>query len=219
MDEQPAQPKLNLRHMAPDQAQHDSRQSYLETVLSCPPQPAGPKALPYEPYPVYRRLAHRPLSAALGINNFTNDTLVPPPLPEAAVSANMPSFHDFPAGAFCIDCNSCGESIPNEHYHCSICDNGDFDLCQVCVDHGVSCDGQEHWLIKRSIRGGLVIPSVTQTIAPKGVTKPSDKAAVVQEMKQSLPVHEDENDTIAERTCNSCIRGILIFKAGKLIDG
>ncbi len=205
MDEQPALGNPNKDSTPPQVGHHESRQSYLETVLSYPPQPALSSAIPYEPYPTYRRATYRPaaLSTALGMNNATNDTLVPAVSTEAPVSTNIPSFRDYPSGAFCIDCNNCGKSIPNEHYHCSICDNGDFDLCQGCVDRGVSCDGEEHWLIKRSIRGGEVIPSVTETIAPKSV----NKGTSIPEMKQPLPGNDYEDDSIAERTCNSCIKG------------
>jgi len=143
----------------------------------------------------------------MGLNNATNETLVAPPVSTTApISTNVPNFRNYPSGAFYIDCNNCGKSILNEHYHCSICDAGDFDLCQGCVDRGVGCDGEEHWLIKRSIRGGTVIPSVTETIAPK---KATDKAADTQDMKESVPLNEDEDESVAERTCNSCIRGNL----------
>ena len=141
----------------------------------------------------------------MGLNNATTETLVVPPVSTTAqTSTNVTNFCDYPSGAFCIDCNNCGKSIPNEHYHCSICDAGDFDLCRSCVDRGVTCDGEEHWLIKRSIRGGMVIPSVTETIAPK---KATDEAADTQDMKESVPLNEDEDESIAERTCNSCIKG------------
>jgi next-to-BRCA1 protein 1 len=143
----------------------------------------------------------------MGLNNATTETLVVPPVSTTAqISTNVPNFCDYPSGAFCIDCNHCGKSIPNEHYHCSICDAGDFDLCRSCVDRGVTCDGEEHWLIKRSIKGGMVIPSVTETIAPK---KATDKTVDTQDMKESVPLNEDEDESIAERTCNSCIRGNL----------
>lgn len=143
----------------------------------------------------------------MGLNNATNETLVAPPVSATApISTNVPNFRNYPSGAFYIDCNHCGNSILNEHYHCSICDAGDFDLCQSCVDQGVTCGGEEHWLIKRSIKGGMVIPSVTETIAPK---KATDKAVVTQDMKESVPLNEDEDESVAERTCNSCIRGNL----------
>jgi next-to-BRCA1 protein 1 len=209
MDEQPNSVKVNKGPTPPHKAQAESRPSYLDTVLSYPPQPTAPSLPPYDPYTTYRPAAYRStaLSTAMGLNNTTNDTLVMPPLSTTTpMPTNIPNFHDYPSGAFCIDCNNCGKSIPHEHYHCSICDAGDFDLCQGCVDRGVTCDGEEHWLIKRSIRGGMVIPSVTETIAPK---KPISKPVGTQDMKESVPLNEYEDESVAERTCNSCIRGDL----------
>ncbi|EKV16754.1 hypothetical protein PDIG_19430 [Penicillium digitatum PHI26] len=81
--------------------------------------------------------------------------------------------HQFPVishsssnGMFCIDCNDCGRSIANAHYHCSICENGDYDLCLQCVGAGASCRGEGHWLIKRTVKDGVVTNSTTETIAP-----------------------------------------------------
>lgn len=207
MDEQPISVKADKGPTPSYKAQAEPRPSYLDTVLSYPSQATAPSLRPYDPYKTYRPGALRPtaLSTTLGLNNNTNDTLVMPPVPTTMpMSANIPNFHDYPSGAFCIDCNHCGKSIPNEHYHCSICDAGDFDLCQSCVEQGVTCDGNEHWLIKRSIRGGMVIPSVTETIAPK---KAINKPFGIQDMKESIPPNEYEDDSVAERTCNSCIRG------------
>lgn len=82
--------------------------------------------------------------------------------------------HQFPVishassnGMFCIDCNHCGRSIANAHYHCSICENGDYDLCLQCVGAGASCRGEGHWLIKRTVKDGVVTNSTTETIPPR----------------------------------------------------
>ena len=206
MDEQPTSAKVEKSPSPPQKAQPESRPSYMDTVLSYPPQPAPPSLPPYDLYATYRPGSFRSTSLSTAMS-FTNDAVVMPPVSTTTpLSTNIPNFHDYPSGAFCIDCNNCGKSIPNEHYHCSICDTGDFDLCQGCVDRGVTCDGEEHWLIKRSIRGGVVIPSVTETIAPK---KPINKTASTQDMKESVPVNEFEDESVGERTCNSCIRGNL----------
>jgi hypothetical protein len=52
-----------------------------------------------------------------------------------------------------------------------------------------------------------VIPSITETIAPK---KAGDKTTGTQDMKERIPLNEYEDESVAERTCNSCIRGKLI---------
>lgn len=100
---------------------------------------------------------------------------------------------------FSVYCNNCTDAIPDEHYHCSTCDDGDFDLCQACVDDGVLCGGEGHWLIKRFVKNGKVINSTTETIAPK------PKATPFSESKTTLV--PDENKIIPSRTCNSCIQG------------
>ena len=209
MGEQPASVKADKGPTPPYKPQGEPRPSYLDTVLSYPSQPAAPSLPPYDPYTTYRPAPFRPaaLPAAMGLNNATSETLAMPPASTTSpISSCVPPFQSYPVGAFCIDCNNCGKPIPNEHYHCSICDAGDFDLCQSCVDQGVTCGGNEHWLIKRSIKGGSVLPSTTETIAPKKV---GDKRTGAQDTKERVPLNEYEDEPVAERTCNSCIRGKL----------
>ncbi|PBP16450.1 hypothetical protein BUE80_DR012841 [Diplocarpon rosae] len=59
-----------------------------------------------------------------------------------------------------VYCNNCQASTSDAHYHCSTCDDGDFDLCQTCVDNGITCGGVEHWLIKRFVKNGQYIYGV-----------------------------------------------------------
>jgi next to BRCA1 gene 1 protein len=99
---------------------------------------------------------------------------------------------------FSVYCNNCSESIPDEHYHCSTCDDGDYDLCQNCVNQGVLCGGEDHWMIKRFVKNGKVINSTTETIAPKPAAA-EPKAAPI--------IPEDLEVPVATRTCNSCIQG------------
>jgi next-to-BRCA1 protein 1 len=75
--------------------------------------------------------------------------------------------HSSPNGMFCIDCNNCGRSIANEHYHCSICEYGDYDVCPQCIEAGASCRSDGHWLIKRMVVNGIVTNSTTETIPPR----------------------------------------------------
>jgi len=98
------------------------------------------------------------------------------------------------AGVFSVYCNNCSNLIPSEHFHCSTCDNGDYDLCQRCVKDGVLCGGEDHWMIKRFLSSGKVINSTTETLAPKAA-----------ESKVTL-VQPREEEVVGEtRTCNSCI--------------
>ncbi|KAH6674313.1 putative next to BRCA1 gene 1 protein [Halenospora varia] len=101
---------------------------------------------------------------------------------------------------FSVYCNNCNDAIPDEHYHCSTCDDGDFDLCQNCVNAGVLCGDEEHWMIKRFVKNGKVINSTTETIAPK----PKAPKALFSESKTTLVAPEPQI-AAATRTCNSCI--------------
>ena len=112
----------------------------------------------------------------------------------------------FQSNSFTICCNHCDKTIPDAHWHCSICERGDFDLCQDCVEKGCLCDGEDHWLIKRFVKGGKVINSTTETIAPKKAIKIEEKAipgAFTSDIKrEDIPELVD-----LSRTCNSCVGG------------
>jgi next-to-BRCA1 protein 1 len=102
------------------------------------------------------------------------------------------------ASTYSVYCNKCNHPIPDEHYHCSTCDDGDFDLCQDCVAAGELCGGESHWMIKRFVKNGKVINSTTETIAPR---------TTYSESKTTLVAVEDTKDEVAaSRTCNSCIQ-------------
>jgi next-to-BRCA1 protein 1 len=99
--------------------------------------------------------------------------------------------------------------MANEHYHCNVCDDGDYDLCETCVTAGVHCPGESHWLIKRFVKNGQVINSTTEKLVPK--TKPAAQpcqpempGAFMDEKK-----FEEESDEEPSRTCNSCVKGKL----------
>ncbi|KAK4121410.1 hypothetical protein N657DRAFT_128434 [Parathielavia appendiculata] len=106
--------------------------------------------------------------------------------------------------SYAVCCNSCDRTIPDAHYHCSTCDDGDFDLCQDCVDRGVTCKGPSHWLIKRFVKNGVIINSTTERLAPK--PKPKPKApSPAQAPQRIVPVF---NDLLyaSIRTCNCCVQ-------------
>nr|URN46144.1 Nbr1 [Thermochaetoides thermophila] len=97
-----------------------------------------------------------------------------PPVPAPAPAAvPLPCRVDCPPlrSHYAVCCNNCDRTIPDAHYHCSTCDDGDFDLCQECVDRGVTCKGADHWMIKRFVRDGVIINSTTERLPPK--TKPA----------------------------------------------
>lgn len=136
---------------------NQTRHSYLETVLS---PLAPPNTLP--------------LNDSVQVPHSTGEKELPLGQPRYRTFEMDQEKHQFPVishsssnGMFCIDCNNCGRSIANAHYHCSICENGDYDLCLQCVGAGSSCRGEGHWLIKRTVKDGVVTNSTTETIAPR----------------------------------------------------
>ena len=93
--------------------------------------------------------------------------------------------------------------MDDEHFHCSVCDNGDYDLCPACVDSGIHCPGEGHWMVKRFVKNGNVVNSTTQRIAPKvKATESKDIPGAFTDEKQSVTYEEE-----ATRTCNSCVKG------------
>lgn len=88
-------------------------------------------------------------------------------------SANSPAIRT----PFPICCNNCANVIPNTHWHCSICDDGDFDLCANSVKKKVLYNAPGHCLIKWFLDGEKVLNSTTETLAPKKDTKSEPKTS------------------------------------------
>ncbi|KAI1418627.1 hypothetical protein F5Y13DRAFT_149576 [Hypoxylon sp. FL1857] len=116
-----------------------------------------------------------------------------------------------PKRPFTVCCNSCDRAVPDAHFHCSTCDDGDFDLCQDCVNQGITCYGEGHWLIKRNIKDGQINYSTTH-IAPKTSRPEPKKETLAPSM--SLPIRPAESVNWAstwetsynDRTCNCCVQ-------------
>ena len=50
-----------------------------------------------------------------------------------------------------VACGYCGDITPDIHFHCNICDSGDWDICQACYEKGRRCLVREHRMVKRAI--------------------------------------------------------------------
>ncbi|KAF1834410.1 hypothetical protein BDW02DRAFT_334041 [Decorospora gaudefroyi] len=103
-----------------------------------------------------------------------------------------------------VYCNNCKEPMEDEHFHCSVCDGGDYDLCPACVDNGIHCPGTGHWMVKRFVKNGNVVNSTTQRLAPKLKAEQDEDQEVpgaFTDEKQSV-AYEDE----PTRTCNCCVK-------------
>jgi next-to-BRCA1 protein 1 len=125
----------------------------------------------------------------------------PAPAPESPCNVECPAIHT----NYAVCCNSCDQTIPDAHYHCSTCDDGDFDLCQTCVNQGVTCKGSNHWLIKRFVKSGVIINSTTERLGPKPKPKKPVQLGTVPSAERIIPVFND-NVYPSMRTCNCCVR-------------
>ena len=120
------------------------------------------------------------------------------------------SFH-VPGASFTVCCNSCDSTIPDAHWHCSICDDGDYDLCRDCVTTGVHCGVEGHFLIKRSIENGKVISSTTETIAPTKALKIETEKEVPGAFTSDVKEEQLSDMLEMSRTCNSCVNGKFLM--------
>ncbi|EQK99808.1 ZZ type zinc finger domain-containing protein [Ophiocordyceps sinensis CO18] len=160
-----------------------------------------------------------------------NDAAVPnKPVPSGPAQGNEVFLLNKPAtscsarGGFAVCCNRCEKTIPDAHYHCSTCDDGDFDLCQSCVSAGDTCYNDGHWLIKRMMKNGQLVNSTTDPI----VSWPKSKAHDKEEPKKIVSItHDYASDVFGKpivprtavdsastrgaclsnmRTCNCCVQ-------------
>ncbi|KAF2798124.1 hypothetical protein K505DRAFT_121564 [Melanomma pulvis-pyrius CBS 109.77] len=101
-----------------------------------------------------------------------------------------------------VFCNNCNQPMEDAHFHCSICDHGDYDLCPSCVDSGIHCPGAGHWMVKRFVKDGSVVNSTTERVGPK--SKP-EKPEVEQNIPGAFtkPAFVEDEPT---RTCNCCVK-------------
>ncbi|CAN8106209.1 unnamed protein product [Discula destructiva] len=125
---------------------------------------------------------------------------------------------------FAVCCNHCDRTIPDAHYHCSTCDEGDYDLCPACVDMGITCNNADHWLLKRFVRGDFIVVSTTEKVSPKpkvpkedveekpishtfSTELPKSSKAVPSQSYVPVPVTAPRSFSITPtRTCNSCVQ-------------
>jgi next-to-BRCA1 protein 1 len=222
VNEPVSQPSLSEN--APEE-QGPARYSYLETVLGSPPPVPGVEVVPSgtsESVPDLLGALEKPASVGPQSVQWTKDGIAPaqPGYRDFVLNADNVDVpivsHRSPTGVFCIDCNNCGRSIPNEHYHCSICEDGDFDLCSQCVNSGVTCLSEDHWLIKRIVQDGIVTNSTTERVAPRKLEEPRKSKAASETLPELAPEKAPEPTPATaekyplqpiERICNACLKG------------
>ncbi|GAB1315092.1 hypothetical protein MFIFM68171_05302 [Madurella fahalii] len=170
-------------------------------VEPAPEEPEKPATSLEELRSIKEMLEERPVA--------TEECSRPTP-PSTSLFTAPIAFGSCPAlrGNYAVCCNSCDQTIPDAHYHCSTCDDGDFDLCQECVDRGTTCNGPNHWLIKRFVKNGTIINSTTERLAPKQKQKaqPSEASAQAPPVPERIiPVFNDFLYS-SIRTCNCCVQ-------------
>jgi next-to-BRCA1 protein 1 len=172
-------------------SQSPPRYSYLETVLSPPIAVASGETQSTASDQITENNGSSFASKFVFPQSKVTEATTEPRYRDFEMDSNTVSFpvisHNTGGGMFCIDCNQCGRSVANEHYHCGICESGDYDLCLQCVKDGISCPGEGHWLIKRTVENGVVTHSNTEKIPPR---QPK-----VQETKPLLPQQAQEFKT------------------------
>ncbi|KAH8670928.1 hypothetical protein BX600DRAFT_233648 [Xylariales sp. PMI_506] len=134
-----------------------------------------------------------------------------------APAADSPIFGSRFRRPFTVCCNNCERAVPDAHFHCSTCDDGDFDLCQDCVNQGVTCHNDQHWLIKRTIKDGQITYSTTHVAPKSNRTTRSVPKPPVPQLPIRLPIRPAPTmcvgpplgfvpAAISARTCNSCVQ-------------
>lgn len=106
--------------------------------------------------------------------------------------------------AWSVYCNKCDVAMADSHYHCGICDGGDYDLCEGCVASGESCPGDGHWLVKRFIKDGKVVNSTTERIGHR-YQKEAEKEMPGAFAEDSKMLAEEPRVFGPTRTCNNCV--------------
>ncbi|KXT03022.1 hypothetical protein AC578_685 [Pseudocercospora eumusae] len=111
-----------------------------------------------------------------------------------------------------VFCNECSKALPDSHYHCDICDDADYDLCEQCVAEGKLCPGEGHWLIKRFLKDGQFITSTTERGSPRKFQQAPLVVKSEPEIEEMLPgAFTEETKTLhtepmsPTRTCNNCV--------------
>jgi len=110
---------------------------------------------------------------------------------------------------YAVYCNICNVNVDSVHYHCGVCDSGDFDLCERCVEEGKHCNNAQHWMIKRTIANGEVISSRELIASTTAIV--AKKSETLNDKEEEKVV--DEPQDVSGRTCNCCCEGGLSREA------
>lgn len=203
---------------APPAAQPTAASTASETPMTGSPSPSAP-AVAQEPEPAPTVAPAASVEAKLrSIEDRVHElhaSMWAMPRPGHSLAAGR-----IPTGLlrgnanYAVCCNRCDEMIKGAHFHCSTCDDGDYDLCLQCVDQGKVCNNSEHWLIKRCVDNGIIVNSTTERLAPKSKTTPAPAvAATATSLPTPTPLPKERVVPVfngmffsSMRTCNCCIQ-------------
>lgn len=82
---------------------------------------------------------------------------------EIAEEANSPPIH---SDTIDIICDICQVGRLSRFYHCSVCDDGNYDICERCFEKGGWCSSQEHSMVEHVADGEPVFNKVHHWKAP-----------------------------------------------------
>lgn len=187
--------------------------SEKKATLEAPPK--------YEVQPTQPKLEEAPLPRAFALRDQLYEDLADAAKLRTTALRAKDQTLQVPLTSFTVQCNHCSTNIPGPHWHCTICDSSDFDLCLACIESGFHCDVDSHYLIKRTIENGRVKYS-TSTIVDKKTSKPDPKVEEVKKEKSghleddTLETHAKEaapREPLLTRTCNCCVNGESLLNA------
>ncbi|KAF8454239.1 hypothetical protein BGX38DRAFT_353489 [Terfezia claveryi] len=131
--------------------------------------------------------------------SVSNLSIAPPPAVEAITG--KPKMREVVVNqVYAVYCNICNVNVDSVHYHCGVCDCGDFDLCERCVEEGKHCNNAEHWMIKRTIVNGEVISSRELIASTTAIV--AKKSDILNQREEEKVVEEPQ--PVSGRTCNCC---------------
>jgi hypothetical protein len=112
------------------------------------------------------------------------------------------SFRDLPPHLICA---ACGTYISHKHYHCDVCDNGNFDLCVQCQNTGEHCGNISHLLGRRTFKQGEIVNCIGQKPQRKVVSasRPPQREAPRIKLEASQQRDESTKCTIKNRLPSS----------------
>jgi next-to-BRCA1 protein 1 len=171
----------------------------VRSPVGCPPAPKFEPVSPVSPLKPVDTEGEAPLPRSFTTRqSFFNN------LANTSYNTDL-AFRPKPNNActsWVVYCNNCNNPMEDEHFHCSVCDGGDYDLCPACVDTGIHCPGTGHWMVKRFVKNGCVVNSTTERIPPKFKAEDNQEVpGAFTDEKQ--PIACDEEPT---RTCNCCVK-------------